>query len=219
MIYANRKEAGRKLAEELRRFSDEDNAVAFALPRGGIVLAAEVAKKLDIPLGLILVRKIGHPYFREYAIGAVVEDEKPVYNDKEASQVADGWLEKAEKDAKELIRRRRKLYYNHGFKPPEVEGRTAIIIDDGIATGLTMEAAVKAMKHRHARRVIAAAPVASSDSVEKLRRIADEVVILDNPDDFVGAVGAHYREFRQVDDEEVQKLLRRTYHELHQTTA
>jgi predicted phosphoribosyltransferase len=214
MSYANRQDAGKRLARALRRFKGKDTIV-LALPRGGIVLGAEVARELKAPLGLVLVRKIGHPSYPEYAIGAVAEDEKPVYNKDEIAVINDKWLKEAEKSARELIEHRRKLYYGEDFVPPEVTDKVVLIVDDGIATGLTMEAAVWAMRNKHAKRIVVAVPVTSIESAETLGDIADEVIVLDKPEAFMGAVGAHYQEFTQVDDKEVKALLREVNQDLH----
>lgn len=218
MVYRNRQDAGRKLAERLRRFKNKD-AVVLSLPRGGIVLGAEIAKELKLPLGLILVRKIGHPNYPEYAIGAVVEDEPPVYNQIEVAQIDHQWLKEAENAARELIAKRRDFYYDGDVVPPEIAGRTVIIVDDGIATGLSMQAAVLSMKNRHAKQIIVAVPVSSVESMEMLKKMDVEMLVLDNPHEFRGAVGAHYRQFEQVEDEQVRKILGEVSYELHQAVA
>lgn len=218
MSYANRHDAGKQLAQALRHFAGKDTVV-LALPRGGIVLGAEVAKELRAPLGLVLVRKIGHPSYAEYAIGAVAENEKPVYNESEVEAVDEDWLKEAESRARALIEHRRELYYGDDFVPPELQHKVVILVDDGIATGLTMEAAVHAVRNKQAERVIVAVPVAPRDSVDTLDALADEVLVLDNPDGFLGAVGSHYEEFDQVDDEEVRALLREVRDEVQHTTS
>lgn len=215
-MYKDRIDAGQRLAKVLRHFKGK-NTVVLALPRGGIVLGAEVAKELKAPLALAFVRKIGHPSFAEYAIGAVAEDEEPVFNKDELLGIDDAWLEDAVATARQLIERRRELYYDEDFTPPEVTGKTVILVDDGIATGFTMESAVRAMKSKHAKRVVVAVPVASRDAVETLEIIADDVIVLDSPEDFSGAVGSHYQEFDQVDDEQVRALLREVKDDVHQT--
>lgn len=218
MSYVNREDAGIRLAKVLRHFKGKDTVV-FALPRGGIVLGAEVAKELRAPLGLVLVRKIGHPSNSEYAIGAVAESEEPVYNENELLGLDSSWLRDAVSSARRLIEHRRELYYGEDFIPPEVKDKVVILVDDGVATGLTMEAAVQAMQSKHAKRVIVAVPVAPRDSIDELEVIADEVVVLDSPDNFLGAVGSYYREFEQVGDEEVRSLLREVRDDVHQTVA
>lgn len=218
MDYANRQVAGQLLAEALRRFASDD-VVVLALPRGGVVLGAEVARELEAPLDVVLVRKISHPSSPEYAIGAVVEDEPPVYNESEAAIINDGWLTQAEASARQLIERRRKLYYSADLPPPDIAGKTVIIVDDGIATGLTMEAAVRAVRNKHPKQIIVAVPIASAESVAELEDLADEVVVLDKPESFLGAVGSHYTEFEQVDDEEVKELLWEANYDLRQSAT
>jgi putative phosphoribosyl transferase len=206
-MYEDRQEAGRKLAEVLERYRGKD-VVVLALPRGGIVLGAEVAKALKAPLDVVLVRKIGHPFGEEYAIGAVVLGEKPIYDDSEAAAADEAWLKRATASEQQVNEHRRELYYDDKFEPVPLKDKTVIIVDDGIATGLTMEAAVRAAQKQHPKQVIVAVPVTPPDSVERLRRLADEIVVLDDPEEFLSAVGAHYREFAQVDDSEVRSLLR-----------
>lgn len=218
MIFIDRQDAGKRLARQLERFNT-GNTVVLGLPRGGIVLAAKVARKLGAPLGLILVRKIGHPFYPEYAVGAIVEGEQPVYNESETAGIDRGWLSEAETAARNLISKRRELYYGDNFEPTETVGKTVIIVDDGIATGLTMEAAVRAMQNKGARQIVVAAPVASAEGVNILGTIADEVVVLDKPENFSGAVGSHYRKFEQVNDMEVKKLLREASNYVHRKTT
>lgn len=218
MIFNDRRDAGKRLAETLIRFKGKDTIV-MALPRGGVVLGAEVAKRLKVPLGVILVRKIGHPHHPEYAIGALVEDQLPIYNQKELAGVDRKWLEKAEKSAHRMIERRREMYFDEDMPQPIIEGSTVLIVDDGIATGFTMQTSIIAMKNKHARHVVAAVPVASSDSLKVLEKLADELIVLDDPAEFLGAVGAHYRKFGQVSDEDVRIQLKEASYELYQATA
>jgi putative phosphoribosyl transferase len=219
MGYANRQAAGQLLADKLKRFAGDDDVIVLALPRGGVVLGAEVAKELEAPLGPVLVRKISHPSSPEYAIGAVVEDEPPVYNKSETAYIHTSWLTQAEASARQLIERRRKLYYSQDLPPPDAAGKTVILVDDGIATGLTMEAAVRAVRNKHPKQIVVAVPVGSAESVVELEDLADEVVVLDKPESFRGAVGSHYAEFEQVDDEEVKELLWEANYDLRQSAA
>lgn len=215
MDYSTRQSAGTQLAEALTRFKDESPLVV-ALPRGGVVPAAEVARRLHAPLALLLVRKIGHPAYAEYAVGALAENEEPLYSE-EAARLDEEWLLEAEKAARRLIARRRKLYFTDETRQPAFTGRTVLLIDDGIATGLTMRAAVAALKHKGARKIIVAVPVASTESLHVLAKEADEVIVLDDPENFRGAVGAHYHEFPQVSDEQVRTLLKEVEHDIQQT--
>ncbi len=193
------------MAEALDRYKNS-NAVVLALPRGGIVLGAEVAKRLKIPLGVVLVRKIGHPQNPEFALGAVAEGLPPVYSG-DISDVSQSWLSRAETAARQLNQRRRELYFSKDFPPPEVVNKTVILVDDGIATGLTMEIAIKLVRNQHAKSVVVAVPLAAADSIADLKKLADEVIVLNNPEEFLGSVGAHYSQFNQVEDEEVKEIL------------
>lgn len=217
MRYTNRQDAGERLADTLWPLFKDDDVVVLALPRGGVVLGAEVAKALSAPLGLVLVRKIGHPFAPEYAIGAVAEDEQPVYNENEVASVDKLWLERAEEAARALIAMRRELYYgnnNDGIVPPDIEGKTVILVDDGIATGMTMIAAVRAVRSKHPKRVVVAVPVAAQESIVELEVLVDEIVVLDDPEAFLGAIGAHYQDFPPVDDHEVKAILKEATNEL-----
>lgn len=207
MTYADRRDAGKQLASALYHFQGADTVI-MALPRGGVVLGVEVAKELHAPLGLILVRKIGHPSYSEYAIGAVAEGDKPIYNKSEVAKLDDEWLKEAEIAAHDLTRRRRKIYFGDDIVQPEMKDKTVIIVDDGIATGCTMEAAIKAVIGSGSKKVIVAVPVASSESISNLEQFADEIVVLDDPNNFLGAVGSHYDSFEPVEDEEAKALLR-----------
>ena len=206
MDFESRVDAGQELAQALEDYRDED-AVVLALPRGGVVVGAEVARALAAPLGLILVKKLGHPRSAEYAIGAVAEDGDPVYGEEEVASIDKDWLNRAEAAAREAIEQRRELYFGEDFVPPEIQGRVALIVDDGMATGLTMLAAAQAVRNKGASKVVVGIPVASSESIELIESEADEIVVLDEPENFLGAVGAHYTRFEQVDDFDVKAIL------------
>lgn len=205
-MYKDRVEAGKKLAQKLINFKNDD-IVILALPRGGVVLGAEVAKVLHASLHLVLVRKIGHPTYSEYAIGAVAEGESPIYDKNEFETIDKKWLKDAEKSANELIKYRHELYYGSDIKQPEIKGKTVILVDDGIATGFTMKAAVLSVRNKHPERIIVAVPVAPLDITNNLKKIADEVIVLNSEPNFLGAVGAYYEKFNQVDDSEVKTIL------------
>ena len=210
MPFVDRTEAGRKLAKALARYKDQ-RPVVLALPRGGVPVAAEVAAALDAPLDLILVRKIGVPYQPELAMGAVVDGIEPVtvrneevirlagVSEQEFNAIRDQQLAE--------IERRRKLYLGDRPHPP-LAGRTVIVVDDGIATGATTRAALQASRMRKPSKLVLAVPVAPTDTLEKLRGEADEVVCLEDYEDF-GAIGLFYSDFRQVSDTEVIELLAR----------
>lgn len=208
-VFTDRTQAGRRLAEQLERFKDQE-PVVLALPRGGVPVAYEVAKALEAPLDLVLVRKIGAPFQPELAIGAVVDGERPelVINRDVVDEyrIPESYLESERRRQLEEIERRRQLYLSGRPRVP-VRDRTAIVIDDGIATGATMEAALLATRRAGPRRLVLAVPVAPPDTLERLRPEVDEVVCLMVPA-FLGAIGSFYRDFRQLDDDEVVELLR-----------
>jgi predicted phosphoribosyltransferase len=210
MSFRDRKDAGQKLAAALAKYQEE-RAVVLALPRGGVPVAAEVAQALAAPLDLILVRKIGVPMQPELAMGAVVDGAQPiVVRNEEIIRLVgiDAAQFKAVCD-RELaeIERRRKRYV--GERPhPEVAGRVAIVIDDGIATGATTRAALRATRVRKPKRLVLAVPVAPTSTLEELRDDADEIVCIEDHEPF-GAIGYFYFDFRQVSDEEVIEILAR----------
>lgn len=195
------------MAKKLQKYKGKE-AVVYALPRGGVVLGYEVAKELGLPLDLVITRKIGHPLMKEYAICAVAEDGEFVCNEAERLLIDKKWLEDAIKKEQEEARRRRLIYLGDR-KPIAVIGKDVIIVDDGIATGLTIELAIKEAKHRKPARIIVAVPVAPADVIEKIRKEIDEVIALEVPKIYLGAVGAYYQEFPQLEDEEVIKLIKK----------
>ena len=206
--FLDRREAGRHLSNALAGFADSE-PVILALPRGGVPVAFEVAKALKAPLDLLMVRKIGAPGYEEYGIGAVVDGDDPqvVLNAEAISLLhpPPGYVEaEVQRQLKEIERRRRVYFGGRDAMP--TKGRTVILVDDGIATGGTMRAALKAMHRAGARRSVVAVPVASHDVIEELRHEADEVICLREPEPFM-AVGLHYVDFRQTTDEEVVRLL------------
>lgn len=213
MPFLDRADAGRALARALIRFKDEDSVV-LALPRGGVPVAAEVAEALGAPLDLVLVRKIGVPFQPELAMGAIADGGMPTTVRNEdviaAAGVSEGDFESVCAQELREIERRRRLYL--GDRPPaSVEGRTAIVVDDGIATGATTRAALRAMRRRNPARLILAVPVAPSDTLSAMREEADLVICLEEHESF-GGVSQFYRSFRQVTDEEVVALLARPVH-------
>ncbi|MDO8360075.1 MAG: phosphoribosyltransferase family protein [Devosia sp.] len=204
MSFADRREAGQLLAQALHGYKLQQ-PVILALPRGGVPVAAEVATALGAPLDLLIVRKIGAPSFPELAMGAVVDGETPIVVRNEAVIVAEGVAEAdflaAEQRELAEIRRRRDRYIGDRPHPP-LSGRTVIVIDDGIATGATVRAAIRALRQAHPKRIVVAVPVAAADTLIDLRREADEVVCLEAPE-AMGAIGYYYRDFAQVSDDEV----------------
>ncbi|HTS41237.1 MAG TPA: phosphoribosyltransferase family protein [Xanthobacteraceae bacterium] len=210
MQFLDRSEAGRKLASALKKYKDQ-HPVVLALPRGGVPVAAEVAAALNAPLDLVLVRKIGVPYQPELAMGAVVDGGAPVIVRNEDVIRLSG-IEEAEFKSicdSELaeIDRRRKLYLGWRLRV-DVTGRTAIVVDDGIATGATTRAALHATRARNPKRLVLAVPVGPRDTLATLKADADDIVCLHDKD-FLGAIGYYYRDFRQISDDEVIKTLQR----------
>jgi len=210
VLFADRKDAGRKLAAALANFQGQD-CLVLALPRGGVPVAAEVALALHAPLDILLVRKIGAPYQPEFAIGAVIDGGDPVIVRNPELIRLSGTTEKqfemiCSQQLNE-IERRRNLYLR-GYRPMSPTDRVAIIIDDGIATGATMRAALQATRMRHPKELVLATPVAAPDTLESLRGEVDEVVCLESPENF-GAVGRFYADFEQTTDEEVVATLAR----------
>jgi putative phosphoribosyl transferase len=209
-MFRDRTDAGEKLAIRLQHLKQE-RPVVIALPRGGVPVAFEVAKALEAPLDIILIRKIGAPGQPELAVGAVTDgDRAEVVINKDIAQATGAsadYIERQKEAELKRIEERRARYFT-GIPRPDIEGRTVIVIDDGIATGATMRVAVKAFARRGAKRLVVAVPVAPPDTVESLRQEVDEVVCLDVPE-FFHAVGAFYRDFTQTKDEDVIDLLER----------
>ncbi len=204
MRFSDRRDAGRRLAAALDKYRGEAGVV-YALPRGGVPLGVEIARRLGMPLDLLVPRKIGHPGNPEYAICAVPENGERVCNPAEQARVSAQWLDQAEARERAEARRRRERY-RAGESPP-VAGSTAIIVDDGIATGLTMRAAIRDARARDPARVVVAIPVAPADTAQTLEHEVDELVALDIPVHYLGAVGAYYDDFDQVSDSEVVDML------------
>ncbi len=207
-IFADRAEAGRALAAKLARKKYE-KPVVLALPRGGVPVGAEVARTLAAPLDLVLVRKIGVPYQPELALAAVVDGRHPevVINEdiRRFAHVSDEEFERLK--ARELaeIERRREIYLQGRSRVP-IEGATVIVIDDGIATGATVRAALKALRRGRPKKLVLAVPVAPPDTVANLRKEVDEIICLETPDPFY-AIGIFYENFTQMSDEDVVALL------------
>lgn len=207
MSFANRRVAGQQLAAAVARL-DLDDPVILALPRGGVPVAFEVAKALKAPLDLLLVRKIGAPGHEEYGIGAVVDGASPqVVIDEQAARLVGAdqvYVERVV--ARELaeIERRREAYRTG--PPPPLAGRTVVVVDDGIATGGTVRAALKGLAKAGPARVVLAVPVAPRDARFEMGQLCDEVLFLATPEPFY-AVGQHYSDFSQTDDREVVELL------------
>jgi putative phosphoribosyl transferase len=207
-LFSDREDAGHRLAERLLRFKKQ-RPVVLALPRGGVPIGLEVAKALEAPLDLVLVRKIGVPFQPELAYAAVVDGGRPetVVNEQVAAMLhlPEDYLEQEAARHLEEIKRRRQIYLA-GRPHAEVADHIAIIVDDGIATGTTVRAALKAVRRARPDKLILAVPVAPPDTIEALRKDADEIVCLATPSGF-GAISIYYADFHQVSDQEVVALL------------
>ena len=210
MLFQNRNDAGRQLARALTKYKAR-HPIVLALPRGGVPVAAEVASELDAPLDLVLVRKIGVPFQPELAMGAVTDGAEPaiVRNSEiiEMCGINPGEFDAVCKEELAEIERRRKRYLGDRARA-EVTGQVVIIVDDGIATGATTLAAIRAVRSRKPGELVLAIPVAPLETVKKLHAEVDAIVCLHTPEE-LGAIGYFYRDFRQVDDEEVVATLKR----------
>ncbi len=206
MRFKDRTEAGVLLADKLKDYVGKE-VVIYAVPRGGVVLGVEIAKVLGAPLDLVITRKIGHPANPEYAVCVVAENHDVLCNPAEKASLDPKWLEKAIEEERQEAIRRRKVYLGER-KRPEAAGKTAIVVDDGIATGMTFLMALREARHLKPAKLIAAIPVLPAEMLPKIKKEADEVVYLDAPEDFLGAVGSYYDNFPQVTDKEVIGLLK-----------
>lgn len=207
--FADREQAARALARQLASMKLEPPIVVLALPRGGVPIGAEIARVLGARLDLLLVRKIGAPWQPELAVAAVVDGERPEVVIDEAMLGMPGidqdYIERQTQRELQEIARRRALYLQ-GREPRPVGGATAIVVDDGVATGTTVRAALQALRRKGPRRLILAVPVAPADTCRALRPDVDDLVCLSQPDPF-RAIGLHYDDFHQLDDAEVMQAL------------
>ncbi|MFU8873368.1 phosphoribosyltransferase [Micromonospora sp. SL4-19] len=206
--YRDRAEAGRALADKLTDLAGRPDVIVLGLVRGGVEVARVIAETLGVPLDVLVVRKLGVPYAPEVAYGALGPGGVQVLNEMVANRL--GESDKAEvrqREQAELERRER--LYRAGRPPLDLTGRTAVIADDGLATGATARAAVQVARHLGAARVVVAVPVGSDQAYEMLAAEADQVVILETPPDFM-AVGAYYEDFHEVSDDEVTETLKAT---------
>ena len=206
-VFENRAEAGRQLAEKLDKYSGREDVIVLGLPRGGVPVAYEVAKRLRAPLDVFIVRKLGVPGFEELAAGAIASGGVRVLNEDviRAIPYADEAIEAVTvKETAEL--ERREHIYREGRPPPELRDRIVILVDDGLATGATMRAAVKALRERGAAKIVVAVPVGPPDTCRELAQEADETVCLSMPA-FFQAVGQYYEDFSQTSDDDVRELL------------
>jgi putative phosphoribosyl transferase len=209
-MFASREDAGRKLGHYLLE-QDIRPDIVLGLPRGGVVVAAEVANILQVPLDVLIVRKIGHPLHREFAVGALAEPDVVLLDDSVIGRnpIIRMQLKHVIAEEQERLQRYGETFHRDGL--PNLTNKTVLLVDDGLATGATTEAAVQAVRRKDARLVIVAAPVASTNAVERLSRLADNVRIMLVDPDF-DAVGRYYESFSQTTDEEVLNLLQARVH-------
>jgi len=209
LLFYDRTDAGRRLAKLLKR-RIQGPCVVLAIPRGGVVVGYEVAKELGCPLDVVISRKVGAPAQPELAVGAVAED-GVVFVDEEIAGLVGVSRDYVERRAREELRevRRRAEEYRGGREMPELSGKTVVLVDDGLATGLTMMAAVHMARNKGAEKVVVAVPVSPPETVAKLQRHADEVICLETPSNFY-AIGQFYERFDQLTDEETNSILRKS---------
>lgn len=210
MHFQNRTEGGRALAEKLLDYRDQPDVLVLALPRGGVPVAAEVAQALRLPLDVFLVRKLGAPGNEELALGAVATGGVRVLNQSiiEAFEVTQAELDSIIAAEQQELERRQRAYRD-GLPPPEIRDRTVLLIDDGLATGATMYAAVLALRQQQPARIVVGVPVAAPETCAEFRDEVDEIVCAITPEPFYG-VGMWFRDFEQTSDDEVRELLAQT---------
>lgn len=212
-VFADRSDAGRRLARALRAYENRNDLLVLALPRGGVPVAFEVAQALRAPLDLLLVRKLGVPGHEELAMGAIASGGIQVLNREVVATtgVGDAELQTAVARERRELERREAAY--RGERPaPEIAGRCVILVDDGLATGATMRAALTALRPQHPAALVVAVPVAPAEVLARLRAEADDLVCVQAPESFF-AIGAWYRDFGQLDDDRVRDLLARAWAE------
>jgi len=212
--FSNRTEAGRLLAEKLVKYAGRSDVIVLGLPRGGVPVAYEVAKRLGVPLDVFIVRKLGVPGFEELAVGAIASGGVRVLNEDvmRALPNADETIESiTTRETAELERREQS--YRDGRPAPELRDRIVILVDDGLATGATMRAAVKALRHRGVAKIVVAVPVGPPDTCREFEDEADEAICASAPE-FFQAVGQYYEDFSQISDDEVRELLARAAQKL-----
>lgn len=207
MFFKNRQEAGRQLSQLLKEYKNTPSVV-YALPRGGVAVAVEISKFLHAPIDLIFAHKIGYPHQPEYAIAAISESGHMVGPTQELiSSLGNEWLEQQKAHQINEIKRKREKYLKER-KKISVENKIAILVDDGIATGLTMQAGIDELKDHHPKKIVVAVPVSPKSTAKLIKAMVDDFVGIEIDDcDFLGAVGAYYEVFNQIEDEEVIRIL------------
>ena len=209
-MFTDRREAGNQLASRLREYKDQLGVLVLALPRGGVATGYEIACSLNVPLDIVIVRKLGFPGEPELGIGAISETGTVVLNESIISMygVPKDYIEREISRQKEEITRRLKLY-RKGKKLLSLEGKTIILVDDGVATGATVKAAIATLRKEKLKKLVAALPVAPPAVADELKQMVDTFICIETPFDFM-AVGSYYRDFAQVSDEEVVDFLERS---------
>jgi putative phosphoribosyl transferase len=206
MRFIDRADAGRKLAEKLTRTYQGQEGVVYALPRGGVVPAAEIARALHMPLDLVITRKIAHPANTDCAIGATTRSGEVAVDLQAMVTVNLRWFKRQLAVEQDEIERSRRIYFrNH--TPISASGKTAILVDDGMVTGLTMEAAIRELRRQRPQRLVVAVPVAPTEAMSRLAREADEFVALTTPAKYLGSVAAYYEHFTALSDEQVVTIV------------
>lgn len=207
-MFRDRTEAGRMLADALSFLKGKKNVIVLAIPRGGVPVGKEVAERIGAPLDLVITRKIGAPWQPELAVGAVSQEGEIITNPELVTMLKISGDYLREESARQVEEIRKRMNKYRGDRPyPRLAGKTVVIVDDGIATGATIKAAVKSVKRMNAAEVILAAPVGPPDTVRELSKIADRVVCLSTPEGFE-AIGEFYSQFEQVEDETVRRIMR-----------
>lgn len=210
MIFRDRVDAGKQLAKALQRYKGQKDGVVLALPRGGVPIGYEIAKELGLPLEVFIVRKLGVPGQEELAMGAIASGGVRVMNESIVNTIRiPRWMidEVLQREMQELERRQRQ--YSGTSKPIDLEGKIVILVDDGLATGSTMKAAIKAVEKQNPAKLVVAVPVSALSTCREIGGTVDDIVCLKTPVDF-HSVGGWYENFEQTTDQQVQELLRQT---------
>lgn len=209
-MFFDRYDAGDRLASELLDYKNAQ-AVVYAIPRGGVLVGYEIAKRLNVPMNVIVSRKVGHPFDREMAVCAIAQDGERVCNDHGTCGLDETWLDYESGVQLQEIKHELAFYSQH-VKRHSARGKTAIVVDDGVVTGLTIRAAIHAIKKQHPRQVVLALPVCPHEITEELERHVDEIVVLSSDKHFRGSASAYYTHFPEVFDREVITCLESIQH-------
>ncbi len=208
MIFKDRLDAGEKLADNLKNYKNDSSSIILSIPRGGVGVGFYVAKKLNLPMNVIIAKKIGAPFNPELAIGAIAEKETVILNDQliESYNIYESYVSQKINEEKNNIEKKIEIYRNKESLSG-LENKDVILVDDGIATGATIKASIKFIKKSKAKKIIVATPVGERETIEEIKKMCDEVVCLEIPD-FFNAVGSFYENFNQVSDEEVVNFIK-----------